>query len=114
MINSTKSSFNTIYNAIDLSSGGFLSLAKTNIESTYKGFFEEKIDNLIIDLKRNSITETEIFNYINTIGEYDKNILFSIIQKNIASDHKIKTFLLSKILFYKIKNNELDYFKKEK
>ncbi|MFY9100649.1 hypothetical protein OZY48_06350 [Aliarcobacter cryaerophilus] len=108
--NAIKSNTKAIVNAIDLSTGGLITQVKTNFSNTYKGYLEEKISNLILDLQSNSIREEEILEYIENMNNYDKEIVFAIIQKTINSENKIKRFLLSKVWLYKIKNINLDYF----
>lgn len=105
-----KSDLNAIYNATDLVSGGLLSTIKSSILNTYQGYFEDKFNDLMKNLLNNDITENEVLEYIKHLGKSDKDIFFAIVQKNIQSETKIKKFLLSKILFFKIKNTILDYF----
>lgn len=106
----TKGDLKAIYNTTDIVSGGLLTTIKNNLINTYSGYFEDKFNGLIKDLLNNKIEEQEILNWINNLGDIDKDIYFSIINKNLLSETKIKRFLLSKILFYKIKNQKLDYF----
>jgi hypothetical protein len=103
-------SINAIYHVSDIASGGLLTTIKDGIISTYKGYFEEKFNELIKELLNNSITEQDIIDWVEKLGDTDKDIYFSIINKNLISETKIKRFLLSKILFYKVKNPKLDYF----
>ena len=110
IINNTIADTNAVYQSLDLVSGGFLSLLGEKIKNTYNGYLKEKIKNLIIDLKNNNISEDKILNFIENANSYDKDIVFSIIQKTTQSESKIKIFLLSKIWLYKIKNEELNYF----
>lgn len=106
----TKGDLKAIYNTTDIVSGGLLTTIKNSLVNTYSGYFEDKFNGLIKDLLNNEIEEQEILNWINNLGDIDKDIYFSIINKNLLSETKIKRFLLSKILFYKIKNQKLDYF----
>ncbi len=106
----TKGDLKAIYNTTDIVSGGLLTTIKNSLVNTYSGYFEDKFNGLIKDLLNNEIEEQEILNWINNLGDIDKDIFFSIINKNLLSETKIKRFLLSKILFYKIKNQKLDYF----
>jgi len=110
IINNTIADTNAVYQSLDLVSGGFLSLLGEKIKNTYNGYLKEKIKNLIMDLKNNNISEDKILNFIENANSYDKDIVFSIIQKTTQSESKIKIFLLSKIWLYKIKNEELNYF----
>jgi len=105
-----KSNLVAIYSAIDIVSAGLLSTIKSNISNAYKGYFEEKFNRIMEELVKNDISENEILKFINNLNQYDKDILFAIINKNLQSDNKIKSFLLSKILFYKFTNTNLDYF----
>ena len=106
----TKGDLKAIYNTTDIVSGGLLTTIKNSLVNTYSGYFEDKFNGLIKELLNNKIEEQEILDWINHLGDIDKDIYFSIINKNLLSETKIKRFLLSKILFYKIKNQKLDYF----
>lgn len=107
-----KKDLSAIVNAFDVVSAGLLTTVKTNLANTYKGYFEEKFDDLLNELMKNEIEESEILEYVKNLNERDRQICFSIINKNLNSESKIKSFLLSKILFSKYKNKDLnlDYF----
>lgn len=105
-----KSEITAIYNATDIVLGGMLSTIKTNIANTYQAHFENKINDLIDNLRNNTITDEEILVYFTNITDTKKDILYSVINKQINSIDPIKRFLLSKIWFYQIKNFELNYF----
>lgn len=107
---SVKKDLTAIYNASDAISGGLFSTIKNSVVNTYKGYFEDKFNDLINKLLNEEITEDYILSWIDNLGPIDKDIYFTILNKNLLSETKIKTFLLSKILFAKMTNDNLDYF----
>lgn len=105
-----RSDLKAIYNATDVVSAGLLTTIKNSIVNTYKGHFEDKFNELMSDLLKNKISEKDILEWVEKLGNTDKDIYFSILNKNLLSETKIKRFLLSKILFHKVKNNDMNYF----
>ncbi|MDN5089850.1 hypothetical protein [Aliarcobacter butzleri] len=105
-----KGNFKAIYNVTDTVSSGLLTNIKNSIVNTYKGYFEDKFNELMSDLFKNKITEEEILEWVKKLGNTDKDIYFSILNKNLLSETKIKRFLLSKILFHKVRSEKIDYF----
>lgn len=107
---SIKGDLVSIYEVTDKVSGGWLETLKNTMSNVYKGHFEDKFNDMMKLLLKNKITENEVLEWVDSLWGFEKDIYFSIVNKNLLSESEIKRFLLSKILFYQIRNGKLDYF----
>lgn len=109
-LNEVKADAIAIYNALDIASGGNLSLIKQSIAQTFQGFLEAKFNNLVLDVLSNHISENELMEFIHSQSESNKEFISNIILKNMHADNRITTFLLAKLWIQKIRNRSLDYY----
>lgn len=110
ILNEVKADAIAIYNALDIASGGNLSLIKQSIAQTFHGFLEAKFNNLVEDIISGGVSEEEFLLFINSQSNRNKNFISNLILKNLHSDNRITTFLLAKLLIQKIKNGSLNYY----
>ncbi|MDD5160835.1 MAG: hypothetical protein PHI47_12340 [Sulfuricurvum sp.] len=110
IINEAKADAIAVYNALDIASGGNLSLIKQSIAQTFHGFLEAKFNNLVLDVLSNDISENELIDFIHSQSNSNKEFIANIILKNMHADNRITTFLLAKLLIQKMKNGSLNYY----
>lgn len=110
MLNEVQADAIAIYNALDIASGGNLSIIKQSIAQTFQGFLEAKFNNLVLDVLSNDISETELIEFIHSQSDANKEFISNLILKNINADNRISTFLLAKLWLQKIKNGSLNYY----
>lgn len=105
-----KSDIKAIVNGIDLVMGGVISQLKTNIANTYKGYLEEKLNELIQLTIKNGIEDKSLQHFIDNITDTEKDLLYYIIKKSLDSKDKIKIYIMAIILSNQIKNKSLNYY----
>lgn len=110
MLNEVQADAIAIYNALDIASGGNLSIIKQSIAQTFQGFLEAKFNNLVLDVLSNDISETELIEFIHSQSDANKEFISNLILKNMNADNRISTFLLAKLWLQKIKNGSLNYY----
>jgi len=110
MGNDLKANVKAVYRALDISSGGSLSLIKQSIVKSYQGFLDDKFSNLILDMADNNIETDELIKFINSQSHEDREFMSNLIIKSLHADNRITTFLLAKLSENKIKNGSLDYY----
>jgi len=110
IFNNKKADTIAVYNAMDIASGGSLSLIKQGIAQTFQGFLEAKFNNLVLDVLSNDIREDELIAFIHSQSESNKEFISNLILKNMHADNKITTFLLAKLWIQKMRNGSLDYY----
>ncbi|AFV97576.1 MULTISPECIES: hypothetical protein [unclassified Sulfuricurvum] len=110
ILNEAKADSIAVYNALDIASGGNLSLIKQSIAQTFHGFLEAKFNNLVLDILSNEISEDELLEFIHSQSENNKEFISNLILKNMHADNRITTFLLAKLWIQKIKNGSLNYY----
>jgi len=110
IFNNRKADTIAVYNALDIASGGNLSLIKQGIAQTFQGFLEAKFNNLVLDVLSNDIREDELIAFIHSQSESNKEFISNLILKNMHADNKITTFLLAKLWVQKMRNGSLDYY----
>lgn len=99
-----------IYNALDIASGGNLSLIKQSIAQSFQGFLEAKFNNLVLDVLSNDISEDQLIEFIHSQSESNKEFISNLILKNMNADNRITTFLLAKLWVQKMRNGSLNYY----
>lgn len=121
IFNNKKADTIVVYNALDIASGGSLSLIKQSIAQSFQGFLEAKFNNLIEDIVSGGVSEEELLKFVNShipkdedivskIIFQDKEFISNIILKNMHADNRITTFLLAKLWIQKMKNGSLNYY----
>ena len=110
ILNEAKADSIAVYNALDIASGGNLSLIKQSIAQTFHGFLEAKFNNLVLDILSNEISEDELLEFIHSQSENNKEFISNLILKNMHADNRITTFLLAKLWTQKIRNGSLNYY----
>lgn len=100
----------TVYRTLDIASGGQLSLIKQSAAQIFKGFLEEKFNNLILNVLSDNLSEADILEFINSESHSNRDFISNIILKNMHADNRITTFLLAKLWVQKIRNGSLDYY----
>ena len=108
--NSIKAQSNNVFQAIDFATGGTLSLFVQTILKSHQGFIKEKFDNLLHVLANNDIQEKELFDFINSTFQADREFLSNLLIKNFHADNRITIFILAKLWANKIKNASLNYY----
>ena len=109
--NSIKARSNNVFQAIDFSTGGTLSLFVQTMLKSHQGFIKEKFDNLLLDLANNEISDEELFDFINdTKLQSNREFLSNMLIKNFHADNRITIFILAKLWANKIKNGALNYY----
>lgn len=99
-----------VFNALDIASGGSISLIKQSIAQSFQGFLEAKFNNLVLDVLSNDISEDILIEFIHSQSESNKEFISNLILKNMNADNRITTFLLSKLWVQKMRNGSLDYY----
>lgn len=110
IFNSRKADTIAVCNALDIASGGSLSLIKQGIAQTFQGFLEAKFNNLVLDVLSNDIREDELIAFIHSQSESNKEFISNLILKNLHADNRITTFLLAKLWVQKMRNGSLNYY----
>lgn len=110
ILNEAKADAIAIYNALDIASGGNLSLIQQSIARTFQGFLEAKFNNLVLDVLSNDVNEEELLGFINSQSERNKEFISNLILKNLHADNRITTFLLAKLWVQKMRNGSLNYY----
>ncbi|MDD3769443.1 MAG: hypothetical protein PHV10_02410 [Sulfuricurvum sp.] len=110
IFNSRKADTIAVCNALDIASGGSLSLIKQGIAQTFQGFLEAKFNNLVLDVLSNDIREDELIAFIHSQSESNKEFISNLILKNLHADNRITTFLLAKLWVQKMRNGALNYY----
>ena len=110
MGNDLKANANAVYHALDISSGGSLSLIKESIEKSYQGFIDAKFTNLILDMADNNIETDELINFINSQSHEDREFMSNLIIKNLHADNRITIYILATLSANRIKNGSLNYY----
>lgn len=108
--NNIKARSNNVFQAIDFSTGGTLSLFVQTMLKSHQGFIKEKFDNLLLDLANNEISDEELFDFINSTFQVDREFLSNLLIKNFHADNRITIFILAKLWANKIKNGSLNYY----
>ncbi|MDP3265614.1 MAG: hypothetical protein Q8M39_02170 [Sulfuricurvum sp.] len=110
VLNETKADAIAVYSALDIATGGNLSLIKQSIAQSFQGFLEAKFNNLVLDVLSNAISEDELIAFIHSQANSNKEFISNLILKNMHADNRITTFLLAKLWIQKMKNNSLNYY----
>lgn len=110
IFNNRKADAIAVYNALDIASGGNLSLIKQSIAQTFHGFLEAKFNNLVLDVLSNDIREDALMEFIHSQSDGNKEFISNLILKNMHAENRITTFLLAKLWIQKMKNGSLNYY----
>ncbi len=110
ILNDAKADSIAVYKALDIASGGNLSLIKQSIAQSFHGFLEAKFNNLVLDVLSNEISEHELIEFIHSQSNSNKEFIANIILKNMHADNRITTFLLAKLWVQKTRNGSLNYY----
>ncbi len=108
--NDLKADANAVFHALDIASGGSLSLIKESIVKSYQGFLDAKFNNLILDMADNNVSTDELIDFINSKSHKDREFMSNLIIKNLHADNRITIFILAKLWANKIKNGSLNYY----
>jgi hypothetical protein len=101
---------NATYAVVDIKTDGLLTTAKTLLTDTYKSYQETRFNNLILDVVTNNTNKDELFSFINSSSEKDREFLCSVVLKNIHADNRLTTFILAKLWASRIQNGKLNYY----
>ncbi len=110
ILNEAKADAIAVYNALDIASGGNLSLIKQSIAQSFQGFLEAKFNSLVLDVLSNDISEDELMEFIHSKSDGNKEFISNLILKNMNADNRITTFLLAKLWVQKMRNGSLNYY----
>lgn len=110
ILNEAKADAIAVYNALDIASGGNLSLIKQSIAQTFQGFLEAKFNNLVEDIISAGMRKEELLEFINSHTSNERDFIANLILKNMHADNRITTFLLAKLWIQKIRNGSLNYY----
>ena len=108
--NNSKADANAVFHALDIASGGSLSLIKESIIKSYQGFLDAKFNNLVLDMADNNVSADELIDFINSKSHKDREFMSNLIIKNLHADNRITIFILAKLWANKIKNGSLNYY----
>lgn len=110
ILNEAKADAIAVYKALDIASGGNLSLIKQSIAQSFQGFLEAKFNSLVLDVLSNDISEDELMEFIHSQSDGNKEFISNLILKNMNADNRITTFLLAKLWVQKMRNGSLNYY----
>ncbi|MEW5832978.1 MAG: hypothetical protein AB1763_09090 [Campylobacterota bacterium] len=110
ILNEAKADAIAVYKALDIASGGNLSLIKQSIAQSFQGFLEAKFNSLVLDVLSNDISEDELMEFIHSQSDGNKKFISNLILKNMNADNRITTFLLAKLWVQKMRNGSLNYY----
>lgn len=110
ILNNRKADSIAVYNALDIASGGNLSLIKQSIAQTFQGFLEAKFNNLIEDMSIGGVSADELLTFLNSHTSNEREFISNLILKNMHSDNRITIFILAKLWIQKISNGTLNYY----